>query len=105
MAASANVSALLVALRNLAPGVSTGPGGNVLGPDENVTDDNIQSALVETWAVIQLRNAADPFAADDVMAGFVVASDFYEGTTENALYVTFSFLKMLTLIPEAARVE
>ena len=104
MAASANVSALLVALRNLAPGVSDGPGGNVLGPDENVTDDDIQAALVLTWAVIQLRKGINLFEADEIMSDFVTAANWYEGISDTVLSVSFKFLGMLTHIAEAQRV-
>lgn len=104
MAASANVSALLVAVRTLAPGVSDGPAGNVLGPSENVTDDDIQDAMALTDGVLIFRNGGNPYLHDAELMEFLTKANWYETTTQTALEVSMIILKLLTRIPEAQRI-
>jgi len=104
MAASVNVHNLLLAVRTLAPGVSTGPGGRALGPTEEVTDNDIQNALSLTDCVVQLRAGTNPYIHDPELVALLTAANWFETTGDVALKVTMQILKLLTLIPEAQRI-
>lgn len=104
MAASTNVHNLLAAVRVLAPGVATGPGGDVLGPLEIVTDNSIQDAMALTYAVTQMRAGLNPYTSDETLMEQLTTANWYETTNDTILSVTMTMLKLLVLIPEAQRV-